>query len=109
MNALFFLCALFAFRGTTFCLWFLFDIQLSHSHLNRVSALVLLAVAGEVTTSLYLERRLSQETWTKIRKISTTQVQSGLVGCGVLCSGDDDCTLFLLSGPDLCHLARVEM
>ena len=68
---------------------------------------ILLVVAGQVSSSLFLESRLSQETWAKIRKISSTQVQSGLMGCGVLCSGDDDCTLFLLSGPDLCTLARV--
>ena len=68
---------------------------------------VLLVVAGQVVSSLYLERRLSQETWTNIRKIRSARLQSGLVGCAGLCSGEEDCTLFLLSGPDLCHLARV--
>ena len=69
---------------------------------------VFLVAAGQLSSSLYLESSLSEATWTNIRKITSVRVESGLVGCGVLCSREEDCTLFLLSGPDLCHLARVE-
>ena len=67
---------------------------------------MIIAVTGHVESDLFLQTELEEVTWTKVRKERNVSQTGGVVGCGVICSRSEECTLFRSDG-DLCTLARV--